>query len=393
MQLSRSAAIRWLAVLWLGLAGRGLADEPVPVATNLWSVKLGHIGSWSSPALAPDGTIYQATFDGHLLAFTPAGKIRWDFATGTELEIKSSPAIGDDGTIYFGARDRKVYAVHPNGTLKWTFATGGWVDSSPAIAADGTICFGSWDKTFYAVDPAGVVKWTCPVGAVVVSSPALAADGTIYFGAFDKDLYALAADGKLKWRFATGAEITASPAIGADGTVYVTSMDGNLYAVRPEGTERWHFRCGSYSEAAPVVDELGNVYVPGIVVAGNYAEFRVTPAGQGHPVGGLACAVEVAGAAVSGRVYWSRPWRALQGLDAGQADHGDAGVKWMAETEGNLTSSPVVGADGLVYFMGDRYLYAVQPVGPGLPLAKSSWPMFRANARHTGRVGAGMKVE
>jgi len=386
MQLSCGVAIRWLAVLWLGLADRVLADDPVPVATNLWSVKLGHIGSWSSPALAPDGTIYQATYDGQLLAFTPQGKIRWEFATGTGVEIKSSPAIGDDGTIYFGARDRKIYALNPDGKLKWAFATGAWVDSSAALAVDGTLCFGGWDKTFYALSPAGAVKWTYAVGAVVVSSPAIGADGTIYFGAFDKNLYALTADGKLKWRFATGAEITTSPAIGADGTVYVTSLDGNLYAVRSDGTEQWHFRCGNYTEASPVVDELGNVYVAGIVAAGNYAEYRITPAGQGHSVGGLSCLVEVAGAAVTGRVYWSRPWRALEGCDAVHTDHGDAGVLWKAVTEANLSSSPVVGADGLVYFMGDRYLYAVKPVGPGWPLAKSSWPMFRANARHTGRV-------
>jgi outer membrane protein assembly factor BamB len=383
----------WLAVLWLGLAGRVLAADPPPVATNLWSVKLGQIGSQSSPALAADGTIYQATFDGRLLAVSPAGKIRWQFATGTTVEIKASPAIADNGTVYFGARNRKFYAVLPDGRLKWTFATGAWVDSSAAIAADGTICFGGWDKMFYALDPAGAVKWSYAVGAVVVSSPAIAVDGTIYFGAFDKYLYALTPAGKLKWRFATGAEITASPAIGSDGTVYIPSVDGNLYAVRPDGTERWHFRCGSFTESSPVLDEAGNVYLAGIVVAGNDAEYRVTPTGRGHTVGGLACEVEVAAAAVTGRVYWSRPWRNLQAFAAAPADQGDAELLWTAAVEANLTSSPVVGADGVVYFTADRYLYALQPVGPGLPAAKSSWPMFRANARHTGRVGTGITAE
>jgi outer membrane protein assembly factor BamB len=385
MQLPRGAACGWLAALWLGLAGLALADDGIPVATNLWSVKLGPIGSLSTPALAPDGTIYQATYDGALLAFTPAGKIRWQFTTGTALEIKSSPAIADDGTIYFGARDRNFYAVTPGGRLKWTFATGAWVDSSPAIAADGTLLFGGWDKTFYALDPSGASKWTFPVGASVVSSPAIAADGTIYFGAFDKNLYALTAAGKLKWRFTTGAEITASPAIGADGTVYVTSMDGNLYAVSSEGAERWHFHCGSYTEASPVVDEAGNIYVAGIPKAGHYEEFRLTSTGQGDTVGGLACEVEVSAVAVTGRVYWSRPWRSLQAYAPAHGKFVD--VLWSAQAEDNLTSSPMVGADGLVYFTGDRYLYAVRPVGPGLPPAKSSWPMFRANARHTGRVG------
>lgn len=373
-----------LALLCLALASRALADDPVPVATTLWSVKVGEIGSASTPALAPDGTIYQGTFDGRLLAFHPSGKLRWKFSTGRELEIKSSPAVAEDGTIYFGARDRKFYALTPGGKLMWSFTTGAWVDASPGIAVDGTIYFGGWDKTFYALDPAGAVKWTYPVGAVVISSPAIAVDGTIYFGAFDKYLYALTPAGKLKWRFATGAEITASPAIGADGTVYVPSLDGFLYAVRPDGTERWHFRGGSYSEASPVVDAAGNIYLAGVVKAGSFDKYRVTPAGEGQQVGGLSCLVEGAAAVVAGQVYWPQPWRAVQADVDGPGET----VVWNVRTESNVSSSLTVAADGRIYFMGERYLYAVQPAGAGLPPAKSSWPMFRANARHTGRVAA-----
>ena len=43
--------------------------------------------------------------------------------------------------------------------------------------------------------------------------------------------------------------------------------------------------------------------------------------------------------------------------------------------------------DGTVYATCEALLYALQPVGDPLPLAKSAWPMFRANPRHTGRVG------
>ena len=376
MKYFRGGRIWLIAVLALGLAGRGRAADEIPRATNLWSFKLGHIGCQATPALAPDGTIYQATVDGLLLAFMPAGNLRWQFATKTELEIKSSPAIGEDGTIYFGARDRKFYAVTPAGKLRWVFATGAWVDSSPAIATDGTIYFGGWDKKFYALKPDGTPKWVYPVRSIVVSSPAIAGNGTIYFGAFDRNLYALTDAGKLKWRFATGGEIASSPAIGPEGSVYFTSMDGNLYALRPDGTERWQYHTGSHSEGSPVLDEQGNVYVPG-----STGEYQVNQEGQGHVISGLACPVEVAAAAVKGRIYWSRPWRSLQAFQA------DGELLWQAETDANLTSSPVVGTDGVVYFTAERYLYAVQPAGPGLPPASTSWPMFRANAQHTGRVG------
>ena len=51
-----------------------------------------------------------------------------------------------------------------------------------------------------------------------------------------------------------------------------------------------------------------------------------------------------------------------------------------------LSSSPVTGNHGEIYFCCGRYVQAFQPPVALLP-AKSSWPMFRANARHTGRVG------
>ena len=383
MNLSRDGASLLGTAILFGLAGGVPAQPTPPEATNLWGLKVGITEdgpTCSSPAIAPDGTLYQANYEGQLWAVTPQGQVRWKFDTGTETEIKSSPAIADDGTIYFGSRNRKFYAVTPQGKLKWTFPTGAWVDSSPAIAADGTVYFGSWDKNFYALDAQGGLKWKYDVGEIVVSSPAIAKDGTIYFGAFDSKFYALSPAGRVKWTFATGSEISSSPAIGADGSVYFTSMDGNLYRLNRDGTERWHFHTGGATEASPVLDESGNVYV-----AGNpYIEYYVSPDGRGHGITGLACPVAVSAVVVTGRVYCSRPWRTLQ------AYHTNGEVLWIYHSGDNLTgdnlsASPVVGANGAVYATCRQSLHAIQPVGMAPPLAKSAWPMFRGNPRHTGR--------
>ena len=157
MKFLRRGACRWLVVLALGLAGHASAADAIPAATNLWTYDFAHTTASSSPALSPDGTIYQATFDGHLLALTPAGRLRWQFTTGTELEIKSSPAIGDDGTIYFGARDRKCYAVTPGGRLKWAFTTGAWVDASL-----GDKTYGRVIRSTMIIDPNGVIRYHWP---------------------------------------------------------------------------------------------------------------------------------------------------------------------------------------------------------------------------------------
>ncbi len=82
--------------------------------TNLWTFHLAEYDGASSPAVAPDGTIYVGNYIGDLFAITPDGKVKWKFQAG--LEIKSSPAVAADGTVYFGSRDRRLYALTPGGS-------------------------------------------------------------------------------------------------------------------------------------------------------------------------------------------------------------------------------------------------------------------------------------
>ena len=361
-------------LLLLSLAAN--AETPVPMATNLWrfgfDYSLHNNATSSTPAVAPDGTIYVGAFDGKLHALTPAGQERWRFQAGRE--IKSSPAIADDGTIYFGARDHALYALRPDGKLKWKFTVGAWVDSSPAIAADGTIYFGSWDKNFYAVTPDGKLKWKFTVGGIVDSSPAIAADGTICFGAHNKRFYALDSAGQARWTFLTGAEITSSPALDGDGSVYFNSTDGYLYRLKSDGTEQWRCRIGGGSDGSPVLAENGNVFI-----AAAYEVLSVSPLGAIVRRWGSPCWMDETPVVAQGTVCFSKPWRQLWAKTADGAD------LWEGQFTNNLSSSPVISDQGLIYFCCGTYVQALQPPVTLRP-AKSPWPMFRADARHTGRV-------
>ncbi|MGH7990286.1 MAG: hypothetical protein ACREDS_08885, partial [Limisphaerales bacterium] len=53
---------------------------------------------------------------------------------------------------------------------------------------------------------------------------------------------------------------------------------------------------------------------------------------------------------------------------------------------GNIVGSPAIGDGGTIYIANTAYLEAINSKSGLSPLAKSSWPMFRANPRHTGRV-------
>jgi outer membrane protein assembly factor BamB len=369
--------LRIIVVFCALLFGTQSVCRAQPAATNLWMLPLANYDTDSSPAIAPDGTIYQVTFDGRLVAVTPRGKIKWAFKT--PLEIESSPAIADDGTIYFGSRDRIFYAVSPDGNLKWTFATGAWIDSSPAIAADGTVYFGSWDGNFYALNPGGSLKWKFPAGGIVDSSPAIGADGTIYFGSHDGNFYALTADGKLRWKFLTQGQIISSPAIAADGTVYFTSTDGNLYALKPDGTKLWRLHTGGCTKSSPVLDAHGEIYL-----AVNAAKIGVGTDGKQIWQAGSPMPIDAsAAAAANGLVYFDSSWGDFTAFNA----KGNLAWSVRMTTHGIVPKgSPAIGADGAVYLGDGKDLYSFATTNSA-PLAKSSWPMWRANARHTGRVG------
>jgi outer membrane protein assembly factor BamB len=364
----------WIFSLLAGLLTFSSVAQDTNV-TCLWQFQLPGGDSESSPALAPDGTIYQGTFHGALLALTPEGKMKWQFKAG--LEIKSSPAVAPDGTVYFGSRDRKFYALSAAGKLKWAFPTGAWVDSSPAIAADGTVYFGSWDTNFYALNPDGQLKWQFATRGIVDSSPAIAADGTIYFGSHDKNFYALSPAGKLKWKFATGAAITASPAIGADGSIFISSTDGNFYALNPDGSERWRLHTGGYTSSSPVLDESGNLYF-----AAATDQCSLSPDGKlrwhsNNPSYPLA----ISGAALAHEnIFLLIPWA------RGELFTTDMKPLWEFIASYNLRNSPNVSRLGIIYFSAGNYFYAIQPVKEVAAAAKSSWPLWRANPQHTGRV-------
>ncbi len=363
------------ALIFCGPVFFAAAAETNVAATVLWRVALPVNRTLSSPALAPDGTVYLGTLSGELRAYTPTGKVKWRFKAG--LEIKSSPAVGADGTVYFGSRDRNAYAVSAAGKLKWKFATGAWVDASPAIAEDGTIYFGSHDKNIYALTPNGKLKWKFDAGGLIASSPAIAADGTIYFGSHDKNFYALTPAGKLKWKFATGGPIDASPTLARDGTVYFTSTDGLVYALAADGTEHWRFRTGSYSASTAVLDEAGNLYLCTskgfIFIHPDGTSFFTTPS---------EVPIDASPAVTANReVLVSIPWLCLGTF---HRDH-PWPPYWRYQMDSNLETSPNVDTNGIIYGCTGSFLYAIKPPFPAPP-EKSAWPLWRANPQNTGRI-------
>ncbi len=347
------------------------------------------------------------------------GELRWTFQTGGPA---GSPALGSDGTVYVAGGDSKIYSLDGvTGAKKWETAALYSCDTL-AVGAFGTIYTAPsvwFYQPMYALDAlTGVRKWQTKV---LSSAPAIGLDGTVYVGSNGK-VYALdGATGAAKWEF-TAAGMFDAPVIGPDRTVYAASDSGKLYGLDPlTGTKKWSeigvpassgssWLCvGADSRvytfpgiavvdgitgkavktisswmfvSAPAIDAAGTLYI--VKYSGNYQ------------VGGRAESLNAA----TGNANWSKTGygnasqspalaadHTLYVLDLAKFSALDAltGVaKWSKEIRsGDNQASPTIGPDGTIYVgSSDPTLYAIYG---GAPAAEAPWPMFRADAQHSGR--------
>ena len=325
--------------------------ETMGPSTNLLKWKFEALDKISSsPAVAPDGTIYVGAEDFFLYALKPTGELKWKYRTG--LPIRSSPCIDEKGNVYVGSDDKNLYAFSPDGKKLWSFEARGYFSSSPVVDKDGTVYAGCEDFNIYAISPDGKLKWKFVTNGVVFSSPALAKDGTIYIGSEDHFLYAIDSfHGKLKWKFETQHKVNASPAVGGDGTVYVGSEDRSFYAINPDGSLKWKRELENYLVSSPAIAKDGTIYTGGESKALYALDSEGKVKWQFATKGEVISSPLVDG---NGNIY--------VGCDDGNlyAITPDGKKRWEFNARDPIMSSPAIGPDGTLYFGSeDRNVYAV----------------------------------
>lgn len=214
------------------LAGSVVALDRVDGARR-WSTTLGD-RVYSTPLVAPDGTLFVGTDAKRLAALSPRGEVLLRLETDGEAD--SAPTFGKGEMIVFSA-GRFVYASRRGGDLAWRFAAKGKVFTSPAVTDDGLVVVGSQDHRLYAIEPSGALSWSIDLGADVDGAPAIADDGSIYVGTDAGEVVKVVA-GAVAWRAAVGGFVRGTLSISRNGDV-LTGTYGptpRLVRVSPEGS-------------------------------------------------------------------------------------------------------------------------------------------------------------
>lgn len=218
-------------------------------------------------------------------------------------------------------------------TTKWSNTDIPDAGGSVVVTKNGTVYDLSYSGHLYAISPKGTTLWNLNLNKALwgidydyystLGSPAVGKDGTIYVS-ISKFLVAVNPNGTVKWNYTTGANsgtTYSSPVIGPDGTIYFINGE-NLYAIDPTLPDpnnedaKWH--------------KYLNV-----------------------PKGGLALSPD-------GKVIYV----GSHGTQLLYAINTTDGSEIWARSIGDTQCTPVVGPDGTIYMVGDKF-YAFNPDGSG----------------------------
>jgi len=363
-------------------------------------------------------------------------EILWEYLAPAGFQ-DASPAVDLQGNVILGcdAKDSRgiynIVVLDKNGNEKWKYAAGDVVRSTPTVSDNGVFYIGSYDKNLYAFNPdSSEPLASFATGATVkYSAPVVDSDGTVYY-AGNKKVYAISAAPAMQkiWEAACGGDTQSTPIIG-ENAIYVCANSGKVFAFnKADGQKLWETSFGKSCSAAPAMGENGSIYLcgntndGGIVMAVNssdgsikwqvpsvaeYANSGVAIDLEGHVYVGDNDGTMTCYDQATGEIVWSfksqgkiRCTPAV--MDNGNICFGDgAGYFYVLNQNGKpvykemklgaeIYSSPVIGADGIVYMCANvetnqepGKVYALKTNATG---AQKTWAMRSGNFMWNGRL-------
>jgi outer membrane protein assembly factor BamB len=243
----------------------GRASPLGPVRSKLgWKTAIGAPIEAQVVASPDEQTLYVAALDGSLTALAAKdGARRWTLALGDRAY--STPCVAPGGTIYVGSDAKRFYAVTPQGSVAWKLETGAGEADTGAVLSGGLVLFAAGSSVF-AVRAGGELAWRFDGKKKIFAAPAIGNGGLVVFGAQDHHLYALSPSGALAWAVDLGADVDGAAAIGDDGAIVVGTDAGEVIRLGPAGNVVSRAQVGGYVRGTLSIsrngDALAGVYGP-----------------------------------------------------------------------------------------------------------------------------------
>lgn len=246
----------------------GRSSYKGPQTSNIaWTADMSD-GIFSGPVIGIGGNLYFGSYcqldsADHFYSYTPDGKLRWDYKSGTNRPPQSGILIDSSQTIHFGSLDQYFYALNPDGTLKWRYETTAPIveQAMPNIDLEGRLYITNGLGELYSINNDGSLNWNVKYeNGFYKRSPVFSPDGnTLYIFGADSNLFALNLDGTIKWKFSFIGSAKA-PIVDSFGNIYFGGPY-HFYSLSPDGNIRWKngmFIFGNHS--MPTIDNSGNLY-------------------------------------------------------------------------------------------------------------------------------------
>lgn len=273
----------------------------------------------NSPVVDGDGRIF-ACLQNEVVALSieeDEAKVLWTFPAGRL--IPGSPSLGPDGHLRVHSLDGLLYCLTKDGELAWEALRVGdpLGSATPLGDLEGNTWVCSAMGGLLKVDPAGRMERRAFLRSPVqFNSTGVILNNTLYVGGEDQFVHAIdlsGARGRELWdetqnHGRTGWYINAALALLSDQSLVVASRDDHIYNFDLNGTERWKVKLPGQALGSPVVDAENRIYV------------GLNQVNRGSLV------------AIDSRIQR---------------------VAWSYATESPVESTPVIGADGMIYF-GDN---------------------------------------
>jgi outer membrane protein assembly factor BamB/fibronectin type 3 domain-containing protein len=237
---------------------------------DLYSLQVGGEVK-SSSSIAYDTTVYIASSDNNLYAFSKFGVSLWSVLPLGGL-MTSTPAVDSiTNWIYIGVSNKNFFAVERlTGKVAWSFFVDAPILGSAAITLDRKLVFATVKGTMYGLDlnelsSPPIPSWQLTLSDSIIGSPAIDGDGYVYYctnsGRVIKISLPRSQQPTIVWQTQIGGSIVGSPVIDGYSNLYVGCTDAKLYAINTQnGDVKWTYESGSPILSTPAVSDIGLIY-------------------------------------------------------------------------------------------------------------------------------------